>query len=106
MSENREMPEGFSSLRHRLETLSEHIVRDIKQGRFPRRSERQYVTMDDPSIGRMRLADMPISQMRAAAMAWRKAGGEPSIYDRVDELIDEIARLRDCEVVKKEPGNG
>jgi hypothetical protein len=48
------------------------------------------------------VSKIPVNQLREAVLVWRAqqpgAGmfgpGFPSIYDRVDELIDEIERLR------------
>lgn len=41
------------------------------------------------------LKDVSVERMREAAEAWKGASGPAvSIHDRVEELIDEIERLR------------
>lgn len=52
-----------------------------------------------------KLANVTVAQMREAAAAWRAEDlrhrdneATRSTYLRITELIDEIARLRDCEV--------
>lgn len=62
-----------------------------------------------PSSPRLttKLEHITVAQMREAAAAWRaedRKSGRTSLWDqtnhdRVDDLIDEIARLRDREVV-------
>lgn len=44
----------------------------------------------------MSLPDVTTSQMKAAASAWKAADkkNKTGVYNRIDELIDEIERLR------------
>jgi len=52
-------------------------------------------------IERLTLQDVPVTQMREAARAWRDhSRGYRSLHDRIDEFINEIERLR-----AEEPNN-
>jgi len=52
----------------------------------------------------MGLDHIPTEQLRDAVMAWKDAykprwpfpGLSPSLWERIDEMVDEIARLREA----------
>jgi hypothetical protein len=51
-------------------------------------------------IERLTLQDVPVTQMREAARAWRDhSRGYRSLHDRIDEFINEIEQLRATVVV-------
>jgi hypothetical protein len=58
------------------------------------------------------IKDVPVSQLRAAAAAWRASEQAPGFFkvrrdlshhDRMEELVEEVARLRALLNTTKEP---
>ena len=54
-----------------------------------KRSEKYGMIKDKESV-----RDIPVPQLREALSVWRKHGPNPSTFDRIEDLIDEIERLR------------